>query len=216
MAIAKKKVGYDNPKCGRGIIFDETTLTKLSALFPEENIKTDADVMELAEKQGEKLVQEVETRLRVKRTGMGVGTTATETASPQRLPTFTYKGEVFTVDFRLREIRHLVLVNARVVLECRGVAHPSQSLQSQFFIRCAHTERGQYQFGSPLDRKGEVMDRQEGVQGGLPALLPHSGRRAPIPPRPHRWNASRWSGGQLWRATDIGGLRLYELAKQLS
>lgn len=40
---------------------------------------------------------------------MGVGTTATETASPQRLPTFTYKGEVFTVDFRLREIRHLVL-----------------------------------------------------------------------------------------------------------
>ena len=35
--------------------------------------------------------------------------TETERAVPRRLPAFDYEGESFTVDFRLRELRHLVL-----------------------------------------------------------------------------------------------------------
>jgi hypothetical protein len=66
VGLAKKKVDYDDPKWGRGILFDEAALDRLSALFPEESIKTDADAVKLVEKHGEKLIPELTSRLRGK------------------------------------------------------------------------------------------------------------------------------------------------------
>ncbi|MDG6943070.1 MAG: hypothetical protein JRM94_03225 [Nitrososphaerota archaeon] len=71
VGLVKKKVDYDNPKWGRGILFDEPTLSKLASLFPEEAIKTDADAVRLAEKHGEDLVPEIVSRLRTNQPNNG-------------------------------------------------------------------------------------------------------------------------------------------------
>lgn len=66
VAKGKNEVDYDNPKWYRNIIFDESSLGKLADLFPEYGIKTDHDAVKLVEKLGEKVLKELEKRIKTK------------------------------------------------------------------------------------------------------------------------------------------------------
>jgi hypothetical protein len=48
-ASYKQEVDYDNPEWYRNIVFDEVALNRLAELFPEREIKTDYDAVELVE-----------------------------------------------------------------------------------------------------------------------------------------------------------------------
>ncbi|MGB9693910.1 MAG: hypothetical protein ACPLYF_03615 [Fervidobacterium sp.] len=61
---AKAEVDYNNPKWYRNIIFDEEALSKLAEAFPERNIKTDYDAAKLIEELGDKVLNELQRRLK--------------------------------------------------------------------------------------------------------------------------------------------------------
>ncbi len=61
---AKKEADYDNPKNYRNILFDEEALSKLTELFPEENIQTDNDALKIVEKFGDKMILELQKRMK--------------------------------------------------------------------------------------------------------------------------------------------------------
>ena len=56
VAKAKTEVDYDNPKWYRNILFDEEMLTKLDHMFPERELKVDADVLNLVKDYGDKII----------------------------------------------------------------------------------------------------------------------------------------------------------------
>jgi len=56
VAKVKGDVDYDNPKWYRNILFDEESLSKLNQLFPERELKVDADVIKLVKDYGDSLV----------------------------------------------------------------------------------------------------------------------------------------------------------------
>lgn len=64
VAKAKQEVNYNNPKWYRGIVFDESTLSKITELFPERKIQTDHDAVKLVEELGEKTVVEIQRRMK--------------------------------------------------------------------------------------------------------------------------------------------------------
>lgn len=61
---AKFEVDYDNPQWYRNIVFDSDSLSKLSELFPEVSIKTDQDAVKLVEVYKDKIVDELQMRIR--------------------------------------------------------------------------------------------------------------------------------------------------------
>jgi len=63
IAKVKNEVEYDNPKNYRNVVFDENTLSRISELFPEENIQTDYDAINLLKKYENNLVKELQKRL---------------------------------------------------------------------------------------------------------------------------------------------------------
>lgn len=56
VAKVKSDVDYDNPRWYRNILFDEQSLEKLNQLFPERELKVDADVLKLVKDYGDKLM----------------------------------------------------------------------------------------------------------------------------------------------------------------
>jgi hypothetical protein len=64
VAKAKAEVDYDNPKWYRNIVFDEDSLSKLSQLFPERQIKTDYDATRLIEELGDNALKVLQNRLK--------------------------------------------------------------------------------------------------------------------------------------------------------
>lgn len=66
VAKAKQEVDYDNPRYYTGILFDESTLHELSRLFPEDDIRTDKDVLTLMEQYGDRFTEELQNRIRSK------------------------------------------------------------------------------------------------------------------------------------------------------
>lgn len=67
VAKAKSDLDYSNPKWYRNIVFDESSLKRLADLFPEHQIETDHDAVELVEELGDKALSELQTRLKTKR-----------------------------------------------------------------------------------------------------------------------------------------------------
>lgn len=63
VAEAKHEVDYDNPDWYKRIIFDEQALSKLTELFPEEEIQTDYDAVKVVEKYGDEMISELKKRL---------------------------------------------------------------------------------------------------------------------------------------------------------
>ena len=66
VAKAKGEVDYENPKWYRNIVFDNEALTKLAKLFPEKNIKTDHDAVQLVKELGDNTLTELQKRLNKK------------------------------------------------------------------------------------------------------------------------------------------------------
>lgn len=66
VAKAKSEIDYDNPKWYRNIVFDETSLKKLSELFPERKIETDHDAVKLVKELGDNALTELQKRLNKK------------------------------------------------------------------------------------------------------------------------------------------------------
>lgn len=66
VAKAKSEVDYDNPKWYRNIVFDESALNKLTELFPEREIKTDHDAVQLVIELGDNTLTELQKRLKTK------------------------------------------------------------------------------------------------------------------------------------------------------
>ena len=66
VAKAKAEVDYKNPKWYRNIVFDESSLKKLSELFPERKIETDHDAVRLVEELGDETLAELQKRLNKK------------------------------------------------------------------------------------------------------------------------------------------------------
>ena len=64
VAEAKREADYDNPEWYKGIIFDEQALSKLTELFPEENIRTDYDAAKIVEKCGDGMISELQKRMK--------------------------------------------------------------------------------------------------------------------------------------------------------
>lgn len=61
---AKAEVDYDNSKWHRNIVFDNEALTKLAELFPEKNIQTDNDAVELVKELGDNALTELQKRMK--------------------------------------------------------------------------------------------------------------------------------------------------------
>jgi len=62
VAKAKQEVDYNNPKWYRNIVFDESSLKRLTELFPEREIKTDYDAVKLLEELGDDALTELQKR----------------------------------------------------------------------------------------------------------------------------------------------------------
>ena len=62
VARAKAEVEYDDPRWYRNIVFEEEILSKLSRLFPEENLQTDYDAIRLVARLGQGIVSELQRR----------------------------------------------------------------------------------------------------------------------------------------------------------
>jgi hypothetical protein len=60
----KSEIGYDDDKWYKNIIFDETALEGLKKLFPEKKISTDSDAAKLVEEFGDKMIPELEARMK--------------------------------------------------------------------------------------------------------------------------------------------------------
>jgi len=63
---AKSEVDYGNPKWYRNIVFDDEALTKIAELFPEKNIQTDHDAVELIQELGDNTLIELQKRMKEK------------------------------------------------------------------------------------------------------------------------------------------------------
>jgi len=63
---AKQEVDYYNPQWYRNIIFDESTLSKLTQLFPEKSIQKDEDAFELIKQLGDDVLPEIQRRMKEK------------------------------------------------------------------------------------------------------------------------------------------------------
>jgi len=68
----KEEVDYDNPKWCRNIVFNEEALKLLAELFPERNIKTDYEALELLEKIRVDLAKEIQKRIAEKKKGLKI------------------------------------------------------------------------------------------------------------------------------------------------
>ncbi len=67
VARAKSEVDYNNPKWCKNIVFDEYALNKLAELFPERQIRTDFDAIQLVKELGSDALTELQNRLKRKR-----------------------------------------------------------------------------------------------------------------------------------------------------
>jgi len=70
-AKAKQEVDYDNPKWYRNIVFDESSLKRLTELFPEREIKTDYDAVRLAEELGGDVLNELQKEIERENESLG-------------------------------------------------------------------------------------------------------------------------------------------------
>jgi len=60
----KREVDYNNPSYYRNIVFDDEALGRLKELFPEEGVQTDGDALKVVEKYGDKMIDELERRMK--------------------------------------------------------------------------------------------------------------------------------------------------------
>ena len=64
---AKAEVDYNNPEWYRNVVFDEVSLKLLEELFPERQIKTDYDAVNLVKELGDNALMELQARLKEKK-----------------------------------------------------------------------------------------------------------------------------------------------------